>query len=660
MILASDTIAAAVARAFARFSPPAEPAAAVADWAPLSAEAMAELRRPRTPRALAREIYDDVFNKARNAGMEPEKAHKIASAEVRSSMCGARTVAAEKPARVRPPHQVPVGGELVYNPVTDKIARIGDADDTTPAATPFNPEREAERAKFREAERLYAERMSNDVGTSEDLETWWERKYEKAEQLRQSHTIANSLECGGTVGYRTDEYQLGFWNVCTHELESLPNFRRLCFIPWIAAQVRASKLAALEFFISCHPYCRFWTFTSGPRVAQSGLRERIEYLHRRLSELNRELWRRYGCGLVFRSTELGTIETAETAGKARALRAAKRAHRAAVEKAKKDGLPAPKWTRAKAEKFSDPAGQIERDEKTGELMYHPHAHCVWYSPRGKLPDDEWSEMLRFVWKFWGHMWDDGKVIGDAREAVKYVLKPGEVASLHPRDLCALEKAVHGLRLVTPMGTLKKEIADRKARGFTLKRVQTVDGRVWAEVPDQNKQLASTEEERAARAAHKRQELLDRLDAKNVIVNEATGEVVSRGFSHGGKVRRKSDTPITKVLARMEAAASITPIKEPRVMVMFTRGAFDRRRVMEHPLVIGLWTLAVERFESARRSRIRFNKSTTTGETRVMDLLADTEERLLPDSRAVWEASTPVKFEGNDLIEAPEQLAFAEN
>ncbi len=620
----------------------------------LSAEAMAanlaEASRERSTRELAKEVWWEEFGRLRDAGFLPGRVlsqtdgtpyslnvARICAEETRNSLRKGSKSEREC-VRIRPDSRVPVPGRVVYCPIRDKYVTLGDADDSTPFASEFDPEQEAEHKRFAEAEKAFAESVEAETGNGLSVEEWMARKIDREEMRKQSHEIANKLELGGTLAYRTDEYQLLIWHVFSQQAENIPAFRRLCFIPHVAAMVRAQKLAALEFFLDCNPYCRFWTFTSGERVALSGLRARIQTLHQRLNKLNKELRRRYGAELVFRSTELGTIETPETAGKARAKRAARAAHKLAVDAAKKEGKPAPVWTRAKDKQFSDTAGGIERDEHTGQMMFHPHAHCVVKLAK-RMPKEKWSEMLRFVWSHWGDHWDDGKIIEDAREAVKYCLKPGDVAALQPDDLCALEKEIRGLRLVTPMGVLKSEIAARKKAGDTLRRVRTPEGMVWTVVPDHNKQLSRSEADKERVRKMNRQTLLDRLDVKlSRAIDTRAGFNIELGRGHAGSIRKPSGVSICRVVARLAPAAVVSPLKEPRVVVMATRGAFNRSAVMNHPLTVKLWDQGIQAWSAGRA--IRVHTGTPTGETRTMELLAETEERYAPATEPIWEASIP--------------------
>jgi hypothetical protein len=616
-------------------------------FAPLSDAEWADLSRPRSHRELAREVFDEQFARLRDSGFDPAEAGRVASIEAKLSL-SYRKEPPHEGSKSRTDGQLPAGEiSIIYNPDRDTYCAISDSNWWTPEATEFNPAREEEHKRFERAERALAEEVADETGVEIDEEMWAENKSEREIRRLESHRIGNKLELGGTKAYRSDEYQLFMCSIFTGHVEQMPNFRRICFIPQVAAMVRAGKVASLEYFLQCHWASRFWTFTSGQRVPLSGLRVRIEQLHKRLNVLNKELRRRYGCELVFRSTELGTIETAATAGKARERRAAKATHKKAVAEAKAKGRPIPVWTRAKDSQFADDAGELERDEKTGELMFHPHAHCVFHSPRGQLPKEEWSEMLKFVWSFWGDHWDDGAIIKDAREACKYVTKSGEMDALTPAELCGLEKALHGLRLVTPMGVLKREIRARKDAGLKLTRRNTPEGSVWNTVEDANRHLSSTDEQKKMIRDKKRQDRLDRLDATNRITNPDTGELVSDGIAHTGAPARLGSGVFCRVVARLAPAAVATPVKEPRVMVMASRGGFNLARVMEHPLTVGLYEHGVQAWSAGRA--IRVHESTSTGETIALTLLRDTDERFAPATEPVWEASRPVKTTPSDLV-----------
>ena len=331
----------------------------------------------------------------------------------------------EKPQKILPAENAPKplasGGELVFN--GSKFVRVGDADDSTPIATPYPAKEIHSIGQCLAADLQYLELAKDETGTTIPEEQITRRAAEKAENLSQSHEIARRLGAAGIAAYREDGFfQWKYW-IHSKVWEPIPPFRRICLIPHMAAIIRSQKLAALEYFVERNLHCRFWTFTSGLRVGLGGLRARIQYLHAHLNRLNVWLHSRWGMELVFRSTEFGTLEFDEHGN-----------------------------SKAKT------AGEIEIDT-SGEPQFHVHAHCVVRLMRGVIPAEQWPKLLSEVREFWGHNWDDGGVIANARECCKYVTKPGDMLKLTPEQLAGMFRAVNRLKLCQPLGTLAEEISD---------------------------------------------------------------------------------------------------------------------------------------------------------------------------------------------------------
>lgn len=514
----------------------------------------------------------------------------------------AAKLAEEQKHGASPPPEI--GSEVVFDGVG--FRRIPDGDYHTAVAAFGDPARITEQQRFKEAEADYADVCQSETGKEVSPEEWERQKMERAEIRKQSHYLAHILENQGTRAYRDDAFQLWIWHVHSKVAESIPNFRRICFLPYIAAIVRASKLAALEYFLDRHPYSRFWTFTSGQRVGIDGLRGRVQTLHTDLNALNKELRRRYGVELVFRSTELGSVEFDS-------------ANRRAAD-----------------------SGSIEYDEN-GDPLFHVHSHCVVHSTVGFIPPKTWKEMINFVHAQWPHHWDAGEIIRDARECCKYVTKPGDMVKLgerSPAALAAVEAALHGLRLVTPLGALKREIASRKKAGNCLRRKQTHDGVVWREVPDHNKHAAQDKADQDAMFELHQAEACDRIDAKGI-----HGEFVEAPlppWAAEGSVRKKSDAWICKVMARLAPAVGPRGLKEPRVIVGGTH--LDVKTVMNHPLVSRLWAETVEAWQEGLS--IRVHTGTPTGEAVPMRFLAEVPERIKPTGEPVWEELETAEFGKN--------------
>lgn len=497
---------------------------------------------------------------------------------------------------------------IVYNPVSDSYVRVNEADDSTPTASFFDAKAHAAARRFSDAEADYSAVCEEETGMSVSPEEWERQKMERAEVRRQSHYLAHILENQGTRAYRDDAFQLWIWHVHSKVAESIPNFRRICFLPYIAAIVRSTKLAALEYFIDRHPFCRFWTFTSGQRVGIDGLRARIEELHTNLNALNKELRRLYGVELVFRSTELGSVEFDA-------------ANRPAAD-----------------------SGSIEYDEN-GNPLFHVHAHCVVHSLVGYIPKKRWVEMVNFVHSHWEHHWDAGEIIRNARECCKYVTKPADMVKLgekSPAALAAVETALHGLRLVTPLGTLRREIRARKEAGNCLRRKRTHDGMVWREVPDHNKHAEQDKADQEERFRLAGAELKDRIDCKGAEGVDSPIRWALDTENGAAGMRKKSDAWICKVMARLAPAVGPRGLKEPRVIVGGTH--LDVKTVMNHPLVSRLWAQTVEAWHAGLS--ISVHTGTPTGEAVAMPFLADLPERMKPASEPVWEALEPAEYGAN--------------
>lgn len=427
----------------------------------------------------------------------------------------------------------------------------------------------------RDAEKALKEQVERDSGDAAD-EKFARQKRDRELLLSQSHELAQRLEAAGVQAYRSDKVKTWVFYVCSETWEQNPNFRRLCFLPHVAAQVRASKLAALEFFISRNLYCRFWTFTSGPRVGLDKLRERIQWLHAKLNALNQYLRRKYRIELVFRSTELGTIEFDHDGNKI------------AEEK----------------------AGKIEFDEN-GSPLFHPHAHCVMRHLYGKLDHDKWTQAFKDVWAFWkddqGNQlnWDGGRkgesgVIRKPSECCKYVTKPGDMLKLSGAHLAATEAALRGLHLVQPLGALKKEIARRKQwpNPKKLVRVPTGDGKtVWAEKPDWNKWPEQPDDPSPEAGRNKSYSREENLRKAHAMARETPRAAKFAPGKDPGPFKREKNW--TKVFARLAPAIGPRMVKEPRVIV--GGNVFDLDTVRRHPLVARLWAQAIQNYERGRRA-----------------------------------------------------------
>lgn len=359
---------------------------------------------------------------------------------------------------------------------------------------------------------LYLGLCKTETGQAIPDEAQAKRREETATLRRQTEVLAERLEAAGIACHRESPFALYHYYVHTGHAEQIPAYRRCVFLPYVAQMLRMPTLCALEAFMQAHPFCRFWTFTSGARCKLSDLRERIQYLHRKISKLNgAPFMQSAGVEIVLRSTELGTPEF-NAAGQAVGDKA---------------------------------AGNLEFDEETGEPLFHPHAHCIVNLTKGFIPPEKWKKICAQVWEFWQHHLDLGEngrsgVIRNAREAVKYVTKPAELLKLSGPHLAGLWHQLRRLKLLQPLGTLAADIKARKEAGLRLVTKRTKDGRIYEAVKNWDKRGTSTQREKDAAAARK----LARTDA----------------------------APVLSVVARLLPAVGPAGVKEPRVIIL--SNAFD--------------------------------------------------------------------------------------
>jgi hypothetical protein len=292
-------------------------------------------------------------------------------------------------------------------------------------------------------------------------------------------------------------------------------------------------LAAVESFLERNPLARFWTFTSGPRCRLLEVRDRLRRMHRRLSQLNAQpFMQSAGVEIVFRSSELGTPETHQSGGR------------------------------------NGSAGALERDAEG--LWFHVHAHTIVCLKFGYIAAKKWEHLIRQVWNFWGHHWDAGDSVRDARECLKYVTKPGEMLKLTGEELAALAHQLRRIKLAQPMGILATEIKGRAALGNRLIKVQSPEGRIYKEVKDWNKLRPVTQDVRDLEAAR-------RLSPPRA-------------------------EPVARIVSRLLPAVGPRGVKEPRVIVM-TAGAPDIALLRSHAAITPIIRASADEFAAGLRIRV---------------------------------------------------------
>ena len=279
------------------------------------------------------------------------------------------------------------------------------------------------------AERKYLEICQAGTGRDISPESKQKQEEDRALLLQQSYRIADALESQGIKAYGPSKLTLV--GILSGKVVELPDFRNIVFIPSVAQRKRHQLLKQLEFFMQKHRFSRMWVFTTGHRTPLPEVRERISWLHRRLSKLNAQpFMKAAGCALVFRSTELGEIDRAP------------------------DRTP----------------------------TFHIHAHVIVHLQR-KLSRDAWSQLLKSVRGWWKFHFKDAQCIHQAREACKYVVKPGDLDKLKDEELAELHRQLFKLHLVQCLGKLKELRAQLKDTDCKLVRI---GNEPWEMVPNWNR------------------------------------------------------------------------------------------------------------------------------------------------------------------------------
>lgn len=461
-----------------------------------------------------------------------------------------------------------------------RLEPIADFDDS-PAFAPLNNAPEI--AARNEAERVYQAICSDECGVMVDPELMAKKRSEKAALRAQSHAIARKLELAKVPAYRDSEWTLWVYGVHSGELEEMPSFRRISFIPFIGAQIREPFIRELEFYMQSNPWARFWTLTGGKRVLLCEVRRAVRTLSKRIRKLNNQpFMKEAGVRIIFRSTELGSVE------------------RDRRRNAKGKGVDL-------LDEKGKIAGGLERDEK-GRIWCHPHAHCLVELEKGRLAKGDWSAFLVKVRAYWKDWMDDAGVIRSAREAVKYVTKPGEIQHLSADETAALFEQLRRSKIVQPLGTLAASIKAREEAGITLIRERTNDGFVWREVRNWNAK---------GKACKKKLLTPARISGEDFIGPEAAA-LSELDMNAATKLRTtsdKADADVCVVVARCTPSAAACGLKEPRVVLM-SKGRPGLARVQAHPLVERLWLSTYDQW-AAGKALIRVHTGTPSvpGETR---------------------------------------------
>lgn len=279
-------------------------------------------------------------------------------------------------------------------------------------------------------ERVYLGIVKAESRREIPAEAFEKKKAERDLLIAQSIHIADMLESVGVKAY--GESKLTMVGLLTGIEEPMIDFRNIVFIPAVAKRKRNRMLGDLEYFIQNHPYSRMWVFTSGARCPIETVADRIKEVHRRISKLNaKPFMKAAGISIVFRATELGSLQRVE-----------------------------------------------------GKPTFHIHCHAIVHLGR-KLRKEAWSLVLGKVREWWQFHFADARKVEMAREACKYVVKPGDLLDLSGPELKALHDQLFKLHLVQALGPLRDQRRNREETDQRFHRISTPLGTKLETVPNWN-------------------------------------------------------------------------------------------------------------------------------------------------------------------------------
>ena len=266
-------------------------------------------------------------------------------------------------------------------------------------------------------------------GRPTDIESWEKGKTHNELLLAQSHVIASKMD--GTqyfprVRKKTYSKNLWEWSKQQHTPEifhaydhnqdltlfglhseehiTLPNFRNISIIPYVARKKRQKAQKQLEYFLQENPNCRMWTITGGTRCTLSDLEQRIGEIHAKFGRVNQQRFmKRHGASFVFRATEFG---------------------------------------------------QIKHNEDNN-LTFHPHVHAVLKLERMLRPED-WKHLILSIKAYFVYHSQDCGRIRDTNELVKYCSKPNDLQHLTGCQLIEIHQVTTTKRLYEFLGDLRKQ------------------------------------------------------------------------------------------------------------------------------------------------------------------------------------------------------------
>jgi hypothetical protein len=453
---------------------------------------------------------------------------------------------------------------------------------------------------YRNVRNAWLERLEEETGRIGDYENLLKKEKGRDELVRITNSIGLTLEQEKIQAWRRTPSKLFRYFPNSGTLVPIPQYRRLCFLPLVAALKRRKYVDAMDAYLKENRFCRMYVLTSGERVVDrpciapnpngdvfehvpngrlrcrkrttpkrfkkrctfvefvpqlekrriaSGikqsttLRERIRSFHREISKFSHDLRKRWGIEIVMRATEMGTPDHVPKYG----------------NKSEFHNHPSP-----------DMEDGVLTRNKRKEVEFHVHAHLLVNQHRFIEPDD-FRKMLSWVSKRWPYYWHECGIIRNSREVCKYITKPAEVDNLKPSELVALFHATHRLKLIQPMGEIKEQMRRRRENMLRLESYEDKYGQVrWREVPDMNRITFAQKPEEPKPGETPSAEFREYMQRRRLEIDR----VEERPSG--------SEEPL-RVLAK--CAPSFAPgsqLKEASVVVM--GNAWDKAAVDSHPAV----------------------------------------------------------------------------
>ena len=380
-------------------------------------------------------------------------------------------------------------------------------------------------------EKQYAIIASSLSGQAYDIDQWQKQGEQQQHLEEQTKQIADKMHSGyrhhglgwsrivSADPYRsTDLYLLGLFS---KGVKKLDNYKNISFLPTKARQQRNKTSKELNLFVHQNPFTRAWLFTD-KRTTLLYLRNTIQRMHRRLSRLNAEdFMKLYGARFVFRTTELGEIF---------------------------------------------PLGE-------SDVSIHPHMHALMVLDK-KLSKEQFIELNKCIQNFWGAYSRDSGKIRNAREMVKYCVKPNDMEGLNSQQIIKLYHAQNGLHLIQPLQDFKqtrKQIRDNNEKVIVRKGIPKL-------VPNWNRSNIKKSK------ADPMREYLDMLEDQRKAI-----------------AIRECSLATPRIVAWCTPSPLFTHVSEPVFMVHGLQGRdpvemFDREEVtrVEHAIMVHTNTLTVRK------------------------------------------------------------------